>query len=70
MWISSRACRSKRLDQSRMRVPERRNCNSRPEVQILFPVLIPHAGTPSTNQNEIVSAVIGHNEFIEKLAGI
>jgi hypothetical protein len=59
-----------RLDQSRMCMPESGDSNTPAEVQIFFPVLIPHAGTQSTNQNEIVPAVIGHNEFIEKLSSI
>src|SRR5271166_5797083 len=59
-----------RLDQSRMCMPESGDSNTPAEVQILFPVLIPHTGPQSANQNEIVPAVIGHNEFIEKLSGI
>ena len=51
-------------------MPESGDSNTPAEVQILFPVLIPHTGPQSTKQNEIVPAVIGHNEFIEKLSGI
>src|SRR5271165_1165855 len=60
---------AQRLDHPRMRVSQRGNRNSRPEIQVLFARLIPYAGAAPTSQNQVVSAIGGDNEFFEERAG-
>jgi hypothetical protein len=49
---------------------EGRNCNSRPEIQVLFALFVPDPGTAPANQRNVVAAVTGNNEFLKEFAGV